>query len=77
LISEVIGVDSSYCIPDFVWDRALQSRLHPLVTAVEAFEVMKLGFGTDVPLLTPHQESKNIARFSLHIQSIKDTRDIF
>jgi hypothetical protein len=29
---------------------------------VEAFEVMKLGFGTDFQLLTAHQESTNIAR---------------
>ena len=32
--------------------RALQSRLHPLVTFVEAFEVLKLGLGTDFQLLT-------------------------
>lgn len=57
--------------------RALQSRLHPLVTAVEAEEVVKLGFGTDFQLLSAHQESTNIARFSLYIQSIKDTKDIY
>ena len=40
--------------------RALQSRLHSLITAVEAFEVLKLGFGTDFQLLTARQESTNI-----------------
>jgi LmbE family N-acetylglucosaminyl deacetylase len=40
--------------------RALQSRLHPLTTSVEAFEVLKLGFGTDFQLLTASQESTNI-----------------
>jgi hypothetical protein len=40
--------------------RALQSRIHPSVTAVEAFEVLKLGFGNDFQLLTSHQESTNI-----------------
>lgn len=32
--------------------RALQSRLSPLVTSVEAFEVLKMGLGTDFRLLT-------------------------
>lgn len=32
--------------------RALQSRLHPLVTSVEAYEVLKLGIGTDFSLMT-------------------------
>jgi LmbE family N-acetylglucosaminyl deacetylase len=32
--------------------RALQSRLHPLVTSVEAYQVLKLGIGTDFCLLT-------------------------
>ena len=40
--------------------RALQSRLHPLVTSVEALEVLKLGFGTDFQLLTAHPESTNV-----------------
>jgi LmbE family N-acetylglucosaminyl deacetylase len=40
--------------------RALQSRIHPLVTAVEAFEVLKLGFGTDFQLLSTYRESANI-----------------
>jgi LmbE family N-acetylglucosaminyl deacetylase len=40
--------------------RALQSRLHPLVTAVEAFEVLKLGFGTDFQLLTAQREPTRI-----------------
>ena len=35
--------------------RALQSRLHPLVTSVEAFEVLKLGFGTDFRLLAANK----------------------
>jgi LmbE family N-acetylglucosaminyl deacetylase len=41
--------------------RALQSRLHPLITAVEAFEVQKLGFGTDFQLLSAHPEESKIA----------------
>ena len=32
--------------------RALQSRLHPLVTSAEAYQVLKLGIGTDFCLLT-------------------------
>ncbi|MGA9149066.1 MAG: PIG-L family deacetylase [Candidatus Nitrosopolaris sp.] len=36
--------------------RALQSRLHPLVTSVEAFEVLKLGLGVDFQLLTAHYD---------------------
>jgi LmbE family N-acetylglucosaminyl deacetylase len=32
--------------------RALQSRLHPLVTSVEAYEVLRLGVGSDFSLLT-------------------------
>jgi LmbE family N-acetylglucosaminyl deacetylase len=41
--------------------RALQSRLHPSVTSVEAFEVLKLGFGTDFRLLTANKGSTRIA----------------
>jgi len=40
--------------------RALQSRLHPLVTSVEAFEVLKLGFGTDFQLLAADPESTSV-----------------
>jgi LmbE family N-acetylglucosaminyl deacetylase len=41
--------------------RALQSRLHPSVTSVEAFEVLKLGFGTDFCLLTANKDSTRVA----------------
>lgn len=41
--------------------RALQSRLHPSVTSVEAFEVLKLGFGTDFRLLTANKDSTRVA----------------
>ena len=41
--------------------RALQSRLHPLVTSVEAFEVLKLGFGTDFRLLAANKDSTRVA----------------
>ena len=41
--------------------RALQSRLHPLVTSVEAFEVLKLGLGTDFHLLTAHKDNTGSA----------------
>jgi len=37
--------------------RALQSRLHPLVTSAEAFEVLKLGLGANFQLLTAHREN--------------------
>lgn len=40
--------------------RALQSRLHPLVTSVEAFEVLKLGFGTDFCLLSANKDSTRV-----------------
>jgi LmbE family N-acetylglucosaminyl deacetylase len=40
--------------------RALQSRLAPSVTAVEAFEVLKLGLGTDFRLLTATRSSTGI-----------------
>jgi LmbE family N-acetylglucosaminyl deacetylase len=40
--------------------RALQSRLHPFVTAVEAFEVLKLGLGTDFQLLSVHRDATKI-----------------
>jgi LmbE family N-acetylglucosaminyl deacetylase len=42
--------------------RALQSRLHPLVTSVEAYEVLKLGMGTDFSLLTT---DNNLAKVPL------------
>ena len=36
--------------------RAAQSR-HPLVTSVEAFEVLKLGLGADFSLLTSYNDN--------------------
>jgi LmbE family N-acetylglucosaminyl deacetylase len=36
--------------------RALQSRLYPFVTSVEAFEVLKLGLGIDFQLITSHND---------------------
>jgi LmbE family N-acetylglucosaminyl deacetylase len=41
--------------------RALQSRLDPSVTSVEAFEVLKLGLGTDFRLLTATQDNTRMA----------------
>jgi len=37
--------------------RAAQSRLYPLVTSVEAFEVLKLGLGADFRLLTSYNDN--------------------
>jgi len=41
--------------------RALQSRLHPLVTSVEAFEVLKLGLEADFQLQTAHTDATRTA----------------
>jgi LmbE family N-acetylglucosaminyl deacetylase len=42
--------------------RALQSRLEGTITSVEAFEVLKLGFGQDFKLLASHMQ--NISKYS-------------
>ena len=36
---------------------AAQSRLYPLVTSVEAFEVLKLGLGADYSLRTSYNDN--------------------
>ena len=46
--------------------RALQSRLDQSVTAVEAFEVLKLGLGNDFRLLTT---TRNNTRMDIHYDS--------
>lgn len=42
----------AYATKSLAQYRALQSRLHPLVTSAESYEVLKLGIGTDFCLLT-------------------------
>src|SRR5713101_841352 len=59
--------------------RALQSRLDPLVTAVEAFEVLKLGFGTDFRLLSaPHNDTRIDIRYDnqFHIEILDLRRQV-
>jgi hypothetical protein len=40
--------------------RAAQSRLYPLVTSVEAIEVLKLGSGADFGLLTSYNDNASL-----------------
>jgi hypothetical protein len=50
--------------------RALQSRLHPGVSCVEAYEVLKLGIGTDFCLLTTNKNGRGIPAH--HKKSLPD-----
>ncbi len=54
--------------------RAAQRRLYPLVTSVEAIEVLKLGPGADFGLLTSYNDSTKRAHYNPLPQEIFEWR---